>query len=207
MNISMSTQNFQKKARSLKWVVPALLLTGFVSCGEQEPLGLREATPQSSAANRTIITPDTNAAGTNATASSTPDSSLNTSPNSSASANSAGSTPMVLRSTPADMSTRVASDTREIVAIFSEPMDAETINEESFTIACMGNPLPGEVSYAANTNVATLTLPGNLPADSNCVATISRDVRDTSGSAMRDEFSWSFVTDSENPNVPLSSTR
>lgn len=87
-------------------------------------------------------------------------------------------------------------------------MNPETINEESFTLACpMGSPLTGEVSYTDSTNVATLTLPDNLPANSNCVATISRDVRDAAGSAMRDAFSWSFVTASENANVPLSSTR
>ncbi|WP_185879094.1 Ig-like domain-containing protein [Variovorax sp. MHTC-1] len=99
----------------------------------------------------------------------------------------------------------VATNSR-VVATFSKPMAAPSLNAASFTLACpAGTSTSATVSYDAATRAATLTPATALPPNTLCVATVTTAAQDTTGLALASNFVWSFRTgalaDTTRPNV------
>ena len=103
--------------------------------------------------------------------------------------------PRVTAVTPLQNATNVPVNTRTITAAFSEPMDPATLNASTFLLACpAATPKLGVVTYTATGNVASLTLPSDLPASTTCTATITAGAKDAGGTAMAAPFVWTFTT-------------
>jgi hypothetical protein len=90
----------------------------------------------------------------------------------------------------------VGVDTHTLVqATFNKPMAAVTVTAANFTLACpAAAPVAATVSYAAATQVATLTPTAPLPPNTVCVASVGAGVQDTSGLPLAAAFAWSFTT-------------
>jgi hypothetical protein len=119
--------------------------------------------------------------------------------------------PTVTAIAPLPNTTGVPVNTKIIAAAFSKPMNVVTLTPVSFSLACsaankagvVGSPKTlvagGAVTYVAAGNVATLTLPGSLPAadlpaSADCTATITTAANDTTGLALVSNFAWTFTT-------------
>ena len=90
--------------------------------------------------------------------------------------------------------TGVGTNSR-VLATFSKPMAASTVNASSFMLACpAGVAVAATVTYDAPSRTATLTPAAPLPAATTCVATITTAATDTTGLALASNFSWTFVT-------------
>jgi hypothetical protein len=100
--------------------------------------------------------------------------------------------------------TGVDTHTR-VSATFNKPMLATSITATSFTLACpLASPVTASVAYDATTQTATLTPAAALPPSSDCVATLSTAVQDTSGIALAQAYAWGFSTGTA---APLDMTR
>lgn len=105
--------------------------------------------------------------------------------------------PMVIVVTPSPLATNVALNAKTVSAQFSKPMDSTTLVPSSFTLICpTGVAMTGAVSYLAATNTATLTLPtaSDLPANAQCLATVTAFARAADGLALATAYSWTFST-------------
>ena len=103
--------------------------------------------------------------------------------------------PMVTFVSPPANAIGVPVNTRIVTATFTKAMDPATLNATSFTLACpVGAAQAGGVAFAANGNVATLTLTNTLPASTLCTATITTAAKDLAGHALAAAFTWSFTT-------------
>lgn len=105
--------------------------------------------------------------------------------------------PTVTATTPlatTPMATDVAINSK-ITATFSKDIDAATVNNTSFTIACpTGTAIAGTVSYVAGSRVASFAPTAPLPANTLCTATIATKVKDTTGLSLANPFIWTFMT-------------
>ena len=84
-----------------------------------------------------------------------------------------------------------------LTAKFSQDMLASSINSTSFSVACPAStPVTGAitVTYDASSRLAVLRHANNFPATTTCVATITKDVKNSTGLAMANNFTWSFIT-------------
>jgi hypothetical protein len=90
----------------------------------------------------------------------------------------------------------VGVDTHTLVqATFNKPMAAATVTAANFTLACpAATPLAATVSYAAVTQVATLTPSAPLPPNTVCMANLGTGIQDTSGQPLAAALAWSFTT-------------
>lgn len=103
--------------------------------------------------------------------------------------------PTVAAVTPLPNVTGLPVNTKIITASFSKAMDATTLTAASLTLACpVGTAQTGTVGYAANGNLATLTLTSDLSANTLCTATISHGAKDIAGVALAGSFTWTFST-------------
>ncbi len=97
--------------------------------------------------------------------------------------------PSVVSSSPAANAENVAIDaTVEIT--FNKDMDPSTIDATTFTIFHGANKVTGSVSYADST--ATFTPDNDLLASENFVVSLSKNVSDTDGNKLKDNFTFSF---------------
>jgi hypothetical protein len=105
-------------------------------------------------------------------------------------------------------------------------MGHNSLTPASFVLSCRGNkPIPGKVAYLTAGSVAILTLSAatELPARTQCTATIISEVwdtsaenvnhvlrsgdpfniqvRDTTGTSLLDNYSWTFTTGVKSDNV------
>jgi Tol biopolymer transport system component len=101
--------------------------------------------------------------------------------------------PTVALTSPVDSATNAAVGAG-ITATFSEPMQASTINTNTFTI---DNGVTGTVSYDANSTTATFTPTSNLNYDTTYTATITTGAEDLAGNDLQANYTWSFTTQSE----------
>ena len=97
--------------------------------------------------------------------------------------------PTVVTVNPADQATNVALNSA-VNGTFSEAMDPLTINSASFKVAGVS----GQVSFNAQSKVATFTPSANLAASTTYTATINTQVKDIAGNAMAQSKVWSFTT-------------
>jgi|GEM_PF-2036955 len=91
---------------------------------------------------------------------------------------------------PADKEIDVAPDA-QIKVIFSEDMDASTLNADTFTVS--GSTVSGAVAYDADTKTAVFTPSGLLHNLKTYIASLSASVKSASGDPLRADYSWSFT--------------
>ena len=105
--------------------------------------------------------------------------------------------PTVISTIPLDMAEDVALDT-EITAVFSEEMNGLTITDlidVTFTVTESGiTPVDGVVSYDALTKTATFNPDSDLETDTEYTVTITTGVENLTGTAMEEDFIWTFST-------------
>lgn len=98
--------------------------------------------------------------------------------------------PEVISTDPKNGETGVSIDT-VVTATFSEYIDGDTINTNTFMIS---NNVLGTVDYDTSNKTATFTPLLELNYGTQYTATITNDVKDTDGNAMKNDFTWSFTT-------------
>ena len=114
--------------------------------------------------------------------------------NATAGARRADTTAPTVRSiVPAAGATAVATN-KNIIAKFSEAMDAATITTATFTVTQGATPVPGAVTYAAT--VASFNPTSNLAAGTIYTAAITTGATDRAGNALAVTKTWSFTTGS-----------
>jgi uncharacterized repeat protein (TIGR01451 family) len=89
-------------------------------------------------------------------------------------------------------------------AWFSEPIDASTVNTNTFYIkGADGQHLAGVVHYDSNTYAATFAPGVPLEKMEVYTATLASSVKDTSGNPLAAPVVWSFSTESEKLYLPM----
>ena len=92
-----------------------------------------------------------------------------------------------------------------ISVIFSEAMDASSINAATFTVKAGSTAVPGTVSYSGNT--ATFTPTDNLAYSTSYTATITTGAKDLAGNALASDYVWSFTTGTSLSSPGIASLR
>ena len=110
-----------------------------------------------------------------------------------------GGRPTVLSTSPDAGDENVARNT-VIRAVFSEAMNADTIDETSFVLMHGTTASLGVVAYAGT--AATLTLSEIFPSNTVFTATISTAAEDLDGNGLLAEKTWSFTTVETSVNGP-----
>ncbi len=108
------------------------------------------------------------------------------------------SLPQVLSTTPSAGASSVPINTA-ITALFSEAMDATTINATTFALS---NGVTGAITYDATNRIAKIIPSGDLAFNTTYTATITSGVRDLAGNAMANNFSWNFTTGNAPDTTP-----
>jgi len=112
------------------------------------------------------------------------------------------SPPQVIAVTPPNGSTPICPNTAVVTATFNKAMNPATINTSTFTVAAAGVNVPGQVTYASATNIATFTPTSPLAATTNFTATITTGATDTFGSTLATNYVWTFSTSAPCPVPP-----
>ncbi|MDI6817231.1 MAG: Ig-like domain-containing protein [Actinomycetota bacterium] len=87
------------------------------------------------------------------------------------------------------------SKTTSVTAVFSEPMNAASINSTTFSLKDgANNQVAGTVTYDSGTRTATFKSDSDLVHSTTYTATITTGVRDKAGTAMAAAKVWSFAT-------------
>lgn len=104
--------------------------------------------------------------------------------------------PTVTFVTPPDGSALVCPTSSPLItATFDNAMDAATINTATFTLTASGGAsVPGLVSYAAATKIASFIPSGSLAPSTTFAATITSAVADTLGNTLAANKTWAFTT-------------
>lgn len=121
---------------------------------------------------------------------------------------SVATTPRVIWTHPAKSSpilTDVVINTA-LAAKFSQSMNAATLTEASFKVACpLGSPFVSTITYDSVNRIATLQHATVFPQSTICEATITTAAKDTAGAPLEKDYSWQFTTgirtDSSAPTV------
>ena len=105
--------------------------------------------------------------------------------------------PTITSVAPADGATDAAISAN-VVAAFSEAMDATTINPSTFTLAKQGTTtsIPATVSYDSVNDKAVLNPDVELEVGATYTAMVSRGAKDQAGNALAEDKVWSFATSS-----------
>ncbi len=101
--------------------------------------------------------------------------------------------PQVTSTSPAAGATNVATNA-QVKAVFSEAINASTINTSSFTLSGPSGAIAGIVSYDAPSLTATFAPSGALANGASFTATITTAVHDSGGAALAANKTWSFST-------------
>jgi len=103
--------------------------------------------------------------------------------------------PSVIATSPAQ-SSDTAVVTTEVLARFSEKMDPLTITTSSFELRDSTKPITGSITYYSqydgHDNVAVFTPTNDLDVAEEYFATLTTDVKNTSGVALARDYVWSF---------------
>lgn len=98
--------------------------------------------------------------------------------------------PTVTATTPANAATDVSISTR-IQAVFSDIMDATTINSATFF---MSGGITGTVTYESTTRTAQFEPLNDLVKNTTYTVTLTTGIRNSLGNALASNYSWSFTT-------------
>ncbi len=102
--------------------------------------------------------------------------------------------PTVISTVPLNLATGVPIN-QALSATFSLAMDPTTIDAMTFTLAGPGTtPVTGVVTYVAAGSVATFMPSANLASSTVYTATITTGAKDLVGTAMAQNFVWTFTT-------------
>lgn len=101
--------------------------------------------------------------------------------------------PMVTVVTPANGATGVGVST-DLTAVFSEAMNASTINTTTFTLSGGSGGVAGTVAYDTTSMTATFTPSARLASGTTYTATLTTGAASSSGQALAANYSWSFTT-------------
>jgi hypothetical protein len=101
--------------------------------------------------------------------------------------------PTVITTLPANSATGVATNAN-LIATFSEPMDASTIIAANFTLAAGASAVTGTVTYNVASHAATFAPSVILTAGTLYTATVTTGVKDAAGNAMFANKVWTFTT-------------
>lgn len=105
-----------------------------------------------------------------------------------------GSAPTVVSTVPASSAAAVPLNTN-IIARFSEAMNAATLDASTFTVTGPGTTaVTGTVSYDAVNHVADFLPSAALAASTLFTATITTGAEDAQGAALAADYSWTFTT-------------
>ncbi len=102
-----------------------------------------------------------------------------------------GIAPEVVSTNPGENDVNVSTNST-IVVTFNSDMDAATVNSTNFTLKDGTDDVVGTVAY--NNKVATFVPLDNLKIATMYVASISSDVKNTSGVSLANNYSFSFTT-------------
>ncbi|MET0791260.1 MAG: Ig-like domain-containing protein, partial [Polyangiaceae bacterium] len=105
----------------------------------------------------------------------------------------AATPPTVLTTTPLNLATNVTINVRP-TATFSGPMNSATITNLSFTLKQGNATVLGAVTFNAANNTATFTPAAPLGLNLTYTATITTDAKDSNGTALATNYTWSFTT-------------
>ncbi len=101
--------------------------------------------------------------------------------------------PTVISTIPANLATAVPIN-QALSATFSVAMTPATIDSSTFTVSGPGGPVAGVVTYVAAGSVATFTPTANLASSTLYTATITTGAQDLEGTALAQNFVWTFTT-------------
>lgn len=105
-----------------------------------------------------------------------------------------GSAPTVVSTFPASGAAAVSLNTN-IIARFSEAMNASTLNSTTFLVTGPGTtPVAGTVSYDAINRVADFLPSAALAASTLYTATVTTGAKDSGGTSLAADYSWTFTT-------------
>lgn len=92
-----------------------------------------------------------------------------------------------------------------ILSVFSDDKDPATVTEATFVVRGPAGPVGGEVAYHAPTRSARFVPADHLSPNVRYTAVLTREVRDTAGTPLPAEYTWSFETgshaDERSPSV------
>jgi hypothetical protein len=109
-------------------------------------------------------------------------------------ASSGATAPTVTFTSPANNASGVPIN-RKITATFSQAMVPSTITTSTFTVTGpAATPVAGAITYDTINNIATFAPASNLASNTLFTATITTRVTNLSGTAMANNFVWSFTT-------------
>lgn len=114
-----------------------------------------------------------------------------------------GLSPTVLSTSPADAATGV-EPSGKLTATFSEKMDFATITDVTFTLTQGGAAVLGKVEYADG--IATFTPAAALASGTDFTATITTGAKNTTGTALAKDHSWTFQTGQSPVDLGVAST-
>lgn len=106
--------------------------------------------------------------------------------------------PTITAWSPLENAMGVSIDTT-VTATFSENMDAASL-DAAFTLSGPGGPVPAALTYDAQAHRATLTPAAPLGSQTTYTATVSTGARDVAGNALESAKTWSFTTETVDPN-------
>ncbi|MBC7883934.1 MAG: Ig-like domain-containing protein [Saprospiraceae bacterium] len=109
--------------------------------------------------------------------------------------------PMVISTDPTNNAVDVGLN-KIVTATFSEPMDPSSINESTFTLRQGVTILKGTVSYSGST--ASFTPDEPFTAGTLYTGTISKSVKNPSGTTLTNDYIWTFTTESGNTPIVIS---
>ncbi len=100
--------------------------------------------------------------------------------------------PLVSSVNPENSAINVAITNTKITVTFNETMDASIFTSSTFIVNTGGNNISGTLSYSGTT--ATFTPLTDLVYGTEYTATITTDVKDSSGNKLASNYSWKFTT-------------
>jgi subtilisin family serine protease len=114
-------------------------------------------------------------------------------PNAMAAVRPDSTAPRVTRVSPANGSRKVRPGTN-VEVVFSETMDAKTLNGATFKLVRRGatDPIGAEVRYNGTAQKAVLNPKRNLVPGATYTATVTRGAKDLAGNRLASKRSWSF---------------
>jgi len=110
--------------------------------------------------------------------------------------------PTVISTVPANGATAVPVN-QALTATFNVAMDPASIDSTTFTVTGPGGTaVTGVVTYVAAGSVATFTPAANLAASTMYTATITTGAMDLAGTALAQNYVWTFTTAANGQMVP-----
>jgi hypothetical protein len=112
--------------------------------------------------------------------------------------------PAVVSTFPANLQTQVGV-VDSVTATFNEALNPATVTGSTFTLTGPGNvSVPATVTYASD--VATLTPTSVLAGNTTYTATVTTGVKDVAGTAMVNQYNWTFTTGQAQVNLGTAGT-